>query len=110
MQDDLIKQLPGYFSIKNREGQFIAFNDKLPPLLGCKNFDDLFGLTDYELPCPASDFADVFEKEDKQVLDTEKELQTININRYSDGIHVLRGHKKIIRAGNDNIALLAGQY
>jgi DNA-binding CsgD family transcriptional regulator len=65
----ILSHLPCSILIKNKELQFVAANQKAADFTGFKKAKDMIGLTDFELKCPAAEFAKAIQKQDLLVLD-----------------------------------------
>lgn len=86
--------------IKDRQSRYVSMTEDLAHFLGWKNPYDGLEKTDYDLPCKASESADIFMKQDKEVMDSGVKLSLICIDRYPTGWHILLGNKTPIKNEN----------
>jgi len=66
--DHFIAQLPGIACWKDTNFVIRASNLALTNICGKRDIKDLNGLTDFEVPCPASEFAETFRAQDQIAL------------------------------------------
>lgn len=95
------KKVPGLLSIKDRQSRYVSMTEDLANFVGWKNSYAGLEKTDYELPCKASESADIFIKQDKEVIDSGLKLSLICIDIYPTGWHMLLGNKIPIK-NDDN--------
>lgn len=73
-----IEQIPGIFLWqKNIDCIFMESNNECAVLFGFNKSKDLVGLTDYDIPCKLVECADIFQKQDRQVMLSEEPLKVI---------------------------------
>lgn len=70
---------------KDFNSVFITANNYFANLLGFKDPKKLIGKTDYQINCPASDLAQVFQKHDKEVIKTKKAIKFFEIVKFVSG-------------------------
>lgn len=97
-----LDNLPYSCGIKNSHAQIVAANNITAYLTGFKKAQELIGLTDAELKCPAAQFHENFYQQDMLAL-TGKEQRNLDICEYADGeLHALISIKKKILDDNEN--------
>lgn len=77
--NDFYNLLPGIWCEVNARSQFTYVNQEYCNLVGVQKRDSLIGKTVANLPCDASECAEIFWKEDKKVIETGKEQRFLNI-------------------------------
>jgi len=78
------EQMPGYITVKNLDSICIWGNLPMAKILGYSTLDDFIGRTDYDSPCPASNFAKDFIDQDEQAIQQNKALHFLDVITYSD--------------------------
>lgn len=87
MMKDLnfINELPGLVIAKDCQSRYLNISPAFAKLLGWKSAHECQGVTDYEIPCKAVEFADEFIKLDKKVIDSKESMLALDIQNYSAG-------------------------
>lgn len=97
---------PGYSSWKNLKSEFIAVNNTTAKMLGFKNFAQMLGTTDYDLPGVSAKNAKVAIKTDQETLTLNTDRHLIFYGEYPDGWKLWYGsHTVIQNSQQDPIAL-----
>jgi DNA-binding CsgD family transcriptional regulator len=93
----VIPLLPGMAAWKDADSIYRGINHKACSMLGFNSLAEAIGKSDYELKCQASDHADTFVAQDKQVL-LGNQHQSIDLCFYADNnLHVLLTEKKALQ-------------
>ncbi len=100
-----INDLPGFTNIMSVDSKYIRVSGNVLPLIGYESQDQLFETDYYSMPCPASENAEIFEKEDQLALSGE--IKVISYNHFNDGWKIFLGHKKPIMHDHEAIGTLA---
>jgi DNA-binding CsgD family transcriptional regulator len=85
--------IPFLSSKKNLDCVYTETSEALNHLLGLSKNDQMIGRTDYELPCPASENAENFQKEDRFVMLKQRPLKTLFVFEYANGLSMILGKK-----------------
>src|SRR3990167_9908294 len=75
----------GYTLLKDLDSRDITGNTKTARLFGFKNNDQLCGISDYDINCEASKYADLFITQDKKLIAHNNELVILVIHPYVQG-------------------------
>lgn len=81
----MFDQLPGCWGCKDLDSVFVYANQEYGQLIGLKNKEDCFGRTDFDMPSPTIECADLFQTQDKLVIESGKRLRVLDIHPYSNG-------------------------
>lgn len=100
---DFINKSPGLANIKDLDSKFLAFSEGLAKLAGWRSSEAAIGKTDYDNPCPMSEFASEFIKMDKKVIASGKKMIAIDIQNYSTGWGIILAEKVPITNNNGDI-------
>lgn len=98
---DYIEKLPGLICVKDRNSVYISVTEPVAKLVGWKHPSHSAGKMDYELPCKASERADIFIRMDKQVIKSAKTMRTLEIAQYTNGWKTFIGERMPIIDSND---------
>jgi DNA-binding CsgD family transcriptional regulator len=79
----ILGNLPLCILIKNNSFQFVAANQKACELTGFKTPNDMIGLTDAELNCPAAELYEEIQQQDRSVLEGSDQF-FLDIGYYAD--------------------------
>ena len=91
-------------SIKDTASTCVAITPVLAKMLGFNDLNKVLGTKDEDLPCKISETADIFYKQDREVEQTKKTTQALNILEYATGMTILRAVKKpIINPATNNV-------
>jgi DNA-binding CsgD family transcriptional regulator len=60
--------LPNLLAIKDSDCRFVALTDTIKNRIGFQHIDDVIGITDHDINCPAAKYAHDFIKQDKQIM------------------------------------------
>jgi DNA-binding CsgD family transcriptional regulator len=92
---DCIDTLPGPAVYKDTDGVYQYLNIACGNLIGLPRHLDFIGGTDFDLPCGAAAYAEAFQEQDRQVMETGKESKILDIHPFAEGgTHVLLNSKK----------------
>jgi len=80
----LISQMPGYYLWKDINSRYLMGNKNTAQLFGFSNEEELIGITDREIRCKAAEYADLFIKQDKKVLEDQIPYAVLDIHPYVD--------------------------
>jgi len=64
---------------KDHGSTYLTANETCTTLFGFKKKDDISGMTDHNIPCKLSEFAEVFREHDAQVITTRKALTLLEV-------------------------------
>lgn len=84
---------PSYFFIKDTSSSFLDLNLSAAQLMGWSTLDRAIYKTDYDMPCPTSEFADNIISMDRKVINTQKQLVMLEILNMSSGWTALLARK-----------------
>jgi DNA-binding CsgD family transcriptional regulator len=70
-----------YLWKKDLNSRYIELNVACADLFGINPKKDISGLADDEIPCPISEFAEVFRSQDKQVIDTGNPIKILEVHQ-----------------------------
>ena len=102
---ECIRYMPGLILVKDINSQYLSASTTITRTLGFNKVAQVINLKDYDLPCGASEAANQFVFEDKQVLLTKRSITTLNVCCYAnDSWKILLGQKLPI-IGEDGIVL-----
>lgn len=82
---NFIQKLPGLFLVKNSDSIFLNMTLDMAKLIGWKTVETSLGKTDYDVPCKAAEFASQYISLDKQVIESKKNLLSIESQYFADG-------------------------
>ncbi|MBY0463024.1 MAG: helix-turn-helix transcriptional regulator [Alphaproteobacteria bacterium] len=82
---EFIRNAPGLWIAKDKNSIYQGLSKEFLHMLGWKNMDQVAGKTDYDIPCRVSEFANTFIKQDKQTVDSDKKLLTLEIMPFASG-------------------------
>lgn len=85
----LFTKLPGFILAKDIESKYLAMSNDFARIAGWASPDQSIGKADYDSPCRASEFANIFISQDKQVIQTCRQMLTLDIQHYATGWHAL---------------------
>ncbi|PSW20725.1 helix-turn-helix transcriptional regulator [Photobacterium sanctipauli] len=74
---------PNPAGLKAKNGQFLFANEAYRKLVNAPQ--DIEGLYDRDLPCDTAQFASIFAQQDRQSIQDNKTITTIDIHRYAHG-------------------------
>ena len=95
---DFVAGLPTLSGVKDARSVFINLSHHAARLVGWKSAESCQGKTDYDLPSPASQFADKFVALDKKVLENNEPLLTLETYHYSIGWKLLLAERTLLFA------------
>ena len=101
---EILNQLPGCWGCKDINSVFVYVNDEYSRIIGFNNPLDCIGLTDFDIPHLNPKYAHLFQQQDLQVIQSEKQLRILDIQPYADGYW--RAHlftKTAWRDNNNNV-------
>lgn len=81
----LIAQLPGYFLWKDTGSRYLGGNFNTAKLFGFRSADELVGITDYDIKCPAVTCADRWVSQDRLLVESGQSLLALETEVYADG-------------------------
>ena len=105
----IFNKIPECIHWKDRDLKYVLMNNHTAIVVGYKSSDISYeGVSDEDLPCHASELAESFAKEDREVLQTGKIITTINFCRYkNDDWRLILGRKSPLK---NNIDQTIGVY
>ena len=71
---------------KNKNSIYTQGNDACAKLFGFKRNEDMIGISDCDIPCDVSQYADLCKKTDIDVMSSRKPLRIIRTSRYAGGM------------------------
>ncbi|OBU17018.1 helix-turn-helix transcriptional regulator [Photobacterium aquimaris] len=101
---DILNQLPGCWGCKDLNSAFVYVNEEYSKIIGLKSPQECIGLTDFDMPYLSKKYAKIFQQQDLQVIESEKQLRILDIHPYADGFW--RAHlftKTALRNANNKI-------
>lgn len=109
-ESTLIDQLPGYVWWTDINSVYLKANKNLARILGYSYSDKLIGLTDYDVPCKAAEWAEIFIQEDQKVKKQGTVLVILDQVIYAnDQAKTLLVNKKLFYDDNAQAVGIAGQ-
>lgn len=99
--NDMLQMMPGIIALKNKNSEFIGLSKEASSLLGWRKSDEGLGQSDYDIPCEASKFAEVFRQIDNQVLNSKEPILTLDMQPYSTGWKLVLVEKNLMKSSND---------
>ncbi|SMY34874.1 Transcriptional activator protein ExaE [Photobacterium malacitanum] len=82
---DILNQLPGCWGCKDLNSAFVYVNEEYSKIIGLKSPQECIGLTDFDMPYLSKKYAKIFQQQDLQVIESEKQLRILDIHPYADG-------------------------
>ncbi|EKD54722.1 MAG: transcription regulator LuxR family protein [uncultured bacterium] len=82
--ENIINQLPGFIVCMDLTGNYIYVNQAFSSLLGFKNKEDVTGLAFKNAPCKVSEYADVHEKQNQEVVKSNAVIKLLDIHPYAN--------------------------
>lgn len=81
----LFDQMPGCWGCKDKDSVFMYANKEYAKIIGVKESRhlDIIGRTDFDMPCDTVNCAELFKKQDKTVIITEKRMRILDIHPFS---------------------------
>lgn len=105
----LLAQQQGMIFYKNHDHVYTAASDFTARLCGFASATQFHGHNDYELRCPATESAESFRAEDRQVFQSGNTLTSLQLNQYADGrTHIFMLKKSPVRDAAGNLVGLCG--
>lgn len=89
--------LPHFAGIKNPQLDYIGATDLTAKLVGFKNYRQMIGKSDYDLPSATSENATQFQLFDTQVFKNNVDRKAICFCKYKDGWHLLYSNYRLIK-------------
>jgi DNA-binding CsgD family transcriptional regulator len=99
---EFIQNAPGLWIAKDKNSIYYGVSSEFAPMLGLRDIDQVVSKTDYDIPCKSSEFANVFIKQDKQVIDSGKKLLTLEILPLMCGWKVMLVERSILTDSENN--------
>lgn len=96
----LLQNSVGIGAVKNQKMEYMGSTHSTARLLGFNKQEDLVGKTDAELPCGASQSADLFQKHDHYVMQSNIAVHFLGFNQYKDSWRLLSSTKHPLRLIN----------
>ncbi|WP_407334374.1 PAS domain-containing protein [Enterovibrio sp. 27052020O] len=81
----VFEHMPGCWGCKNTDSLFVHVNQEFADLVGATSPDALIGKTDFDMPAALSAYANTFQQQDKQVMQTGRCMRVLNIHPYPNG-------------------------
>jgi len=82
-----IESIGGYFNIMDQESRFVVATTASLMLIGYNNIDQAHNTKYHDMPCGASENADVFEKEDQSVMRSQTPVKILTCQPLHKGKH-----------------------
>jgi len=99
----IISQLPGLFLLKSCDSKYFGFSPQFSNLLGWKNQQECIGRSDADLPCQASELAEVFVQEDRETL-LNGDTKQLHLTKYCDeNVKIFITNKKRLVSKNNEV-------
>ncbi len=100
--EHLISQLPGYVFFKEDAKHYAKVNHAAAELIGYSEPEQLIGKTEYNMRCPAAEFADDFIQQNETALSGNR-LKIIDIHYYANNqLRMLHVNKFPIKDNSNN--------
>ncbi len=80
-----IRQIGGAIGFKDLNSVYQFANYEITKLAGFQKESDMVGVSDENLNCDAASCADLFRQQDLEVINTQRSMQKLDIQRYADG-------------------------
>lgn len=84
-EKNLFDHMPGANGCKDLDSKFIYANKEYGSIIGLENHEDVIGRTDYDMPCDTINFANMFVKQDQQVIQSLNKMKILDIHPFSGG-------------------------
>jgi DNA-binding CsgD family transcriptional regulator len=82
----LFDQMPGCWGCKDENSIFMYANKEYSKIIGLKeNNLEVIGRTDFDMPCSTVSCAELFRKQDKEVIVTQKRMRVLDIHPFDGG-------------------------
>lgn len=81
----IFNQLPGCWGCKDKDSIFVYANVEYGKIIGVDHHLDCIGRTDFEMPSPTAECADIFQEQDNLVISSGKKLRVLDMHPYPDG-------------------------
>lgn len=81
----MFSQLPGCWGCKDQNSVFVYANEEYSKLVGIEHHDDCVGRTDFDMPSPTTNCAQLFQEQDQMVMKENIKLRVLDIHPYPDG-------------------------
>src|SRR5689334_17009885 len=95
-----LTNIPEIMLIKSQDSVYLDVTKDFLSLVGWESRDQAAGRKDFDLPCPASKSTNLFIKENKLALNSNKPIIIIEINNFQNGWCILLIEKKLSRYAN----------
>lgn len=104
----LLQQMPGIIMATNSQHDWIATNDATAAVVGYKSAQDILGTNIANINCPAAESADLFKKQNEEVLKSRQELTLLDIHTYANNeLKLFITHKKVYDYSEHESGVLA---
>jgi DNA-binding CsgD family transcriptional regulator len=80
-----LEKNPNACGIKDATSVFRYANDHYARIMGFKHSKDIFGRTDFDMPCGTTHCAPLFRAQDQEVLKSQKKMRILDIHPFSGG-------------------------
>lgn len=74
-----------FFGWKDKDLKIREVTNGVANLIGYEKWEDVYGITDYEVKCPTVLLADEFRKKDSNVMGHKKTTSGLEVHKFSDG-------------------------
>jgi len=81
-------------AIKDTSSSWLSTTIVNARMVGFSKISEIIGLKDENLPCKTAELADIFYKQDREVEQTRKNMQLLDVHEYCTGVLVLKTIKK----------------
>lgn len=103
--ESLSKIMPGvFFWKKTSDSVYMEMNAACAELFGINRKREISGFTDHDIPCKISEFAELFQQQDRQVIETGCPLKLLEIHTCAKNqTRIMLNTKNPLRNQNDRI-------
>lgn len=107
---DFLKQLPGLVALVDYDQRLLGVNAFTAKILGFKNVSEALGVTVFNVPCKVSEYADVFTKQNRNILQniTNQKLLDIHPFVHDEMKAFLVNKSRYINKNNEEFCLILG--
>ncbi len=105
LDQEIVDSIPGIIVWKDLEGKYLKGSTEAAEFLGFKDACELIGITDYDLNCSASEFADEYRQFDETLIQEKTQKNVFSFARYrGDEWRLMFGQDGAFYDANSEIA------
>jgi DNA-binding CsgD family transcriptional regulator len=105
---EVLPQFPGIAFTKTTDSVYASSSNFAARLYGFRNASQLQGCSDFDVRCKAAESAPEFQREDREVITTDRQLTFVHVNVYAqDRPCIILLHKSPLKDKFDNTVGLA---